>query len=162
MGALMGFHVISAAQYKRGAIERLRQHGMDNPDKAQFQTDDIAESNQIGADSDTIFFLWPGDGGNTLELFTPKARHMAENSKGDTLQIDQDACTISEDIQSTSEIARTISPSVGFESAQRLADGDPLAPRIPDVDDDDFGYLLDGPSTTDADDPIDPFEELSK
>lgn len=161
MGALMGFHVISAAQYKRAAIERIRQYGLENPDKAQLQTDDIAESNQIGADADTIFFLWPGDGGNTLNLITPKARHMSDNPKGDTLQIDQDACTISEDIQSTSEIARTIPAAIGFESAQRLAVGDPLAPRIPDNDDDDFGTWLDGPSTKDAGDPVDPFEDLS-
>jgi hypothetical protein len=71
---------------------------------------------------------------------------------------------ISEDIQSTSEIARTIPAAMGFESARRLADGDPLAPKIPDPDmgdDDDFGTWLDGPSTTDADDPLDPLDELA-
>lgn len=74
MGQAWGFSVVTAAQFKRGAIERIRKVGLDKPDKAQFSTDDIAGSNQIGADADNVFMLWR-DGQDKLKIFSPKCRH---------------------------------------------------------------------------------------
>lgn len=144
MGARMGFHVITAAQYKRAAIDRIRKYGFNNPEKAMLGTDDIAESNQIGADADTVFMLWPEDGGNRIRIFVPKARHAASDpEKGSVVEVDQNHCTIADDIGSTMEISETVPFSVGIESAKRLLDGTPLAPAIPENNDDFDSFLSD-------------------
>lgn len=106
MGKNMGFSAITAAQMKRGAVERLRKTGMDAPEKAQFGTDDISGSGQIGADADNAFMLWR-KGQNEVQLFTIKSRYAAmDNIKGDTLQVDYESCTISENgIMGCTEIA---------------------------------------------------------
>jgi hypothetical protein len=121
MGGQMGFHVATAAQFKRGAIERIRKYGFNNVEKAALGTDDIAGSDQIGADSDTVFMLWPRDGGNVLDVFTPKARHMSDDMKGDKLEVDQDHCTIADDIASTAEMVGKLPMSAAIDSCNRLA-----------------------------------------
>ena len=139
MGSKLGFHVISAAQFKRGAIERIRDHGFSNPEKAMLGTDDIAESNQIGADADTVFMLWPEDGGNRLKVFVPKARHAAINvEQSDVLQVDQEHCTISDDIVDTQEISNNIEISAALSIAEALGENKPLAPEIPNGEEEDI------------------------
>jgi len=139
MGSRLGFHVVTAAQYKRGAIERIRKYGFSNPEKAMLGTDDIAESNQIGADADTIFMLWPEDGGNRLRVFVPKARHAGTNIESfDVLQVDQDHCTIADDIGDTREISDTISLDEAMGLAKDLGEGKTLAPKIPDADEEEI------------------------
>lgn len=98
MGKNMGFAVVTAAQMKRGAIERIRKHGLDSPEKAAFGTDDIAGSNMIGADADNVFMLWKKPGGTELMLFTAKARYTGmDNTAGAVLQVHFDTGKISGD-----------------------------------------------------------------
>ena len=98
MGRKRGFSVITAAQFSRKAIERIRKHGLETPERAQVGTDDIGGSSQIGADADTVFMLFrmgdSGDGGNRVKVFTPKARHSCVDEEGAILQVDPDTCTI--------------------------------------------------------------------
>jgi hypothetical protein len=143
MGQQMNFHVATAAQFKRGAIERIRKYGFTNVEKAALGTDDIAESNQIGADADTVFMLWPRDGGNVLGVFTPKARHMPDDMKGDKLEVDQDHCTIADDIASTAEVGKALPISAAIDSCKRLANNEEMAPPMPDDPDSDFGDWMD-------------------
>ena len=143
MGQQMGFHVATAAQFKRGAIERIRKFGFNNVEKAALGTDDIAGSDQIGADADTVFMLWPRDGGNVLDVFTPKARHMSDDMKGEKLEVDQDHCTIADDIASTAEMAGQLPMSAAIDSCKRLANNEEMAPGMPDVDDADLGDWMD-------------------
>jgi len=155
MGSRLGFHVITAAQYKRGAIERIREYGFANPEKAMLGTDDIAESNQIGADADTVFMLWPEDGGNRLRVFVPKARHAGTNVESfDVLQVDQDHCTISDDIMDTQQVSNNIGLGTALSLAQALGDGNPLAPKIPDGED-----VLDSPFAVSQEEPMEKTEE---
>jgi len=155
MGSRLGFHVVTAAQYKRGAIERIRESGFNNPEKAMLGTDDIAESNQIGADADTVFMLWPEDGGNRLRVFVPKARHAGVNMENfDVLQVDQDHCTISDDIGDTKDISNNIGIGTAFTLAQELGEGKPLAPQIPDGDD-----FLDTPPSSTQEEPMEQASE---
>jgi replicative DNA helicase len=155
MGSRLGFHVVTAAQYKRGAIERIRTYGFNNPEKAMLGTDDIAESNQIGADADTVFMLWPEDGGNRLRVFVPKARHAGTNVESfDVLQVDQDHCTISDDIGDTQDISNNIGMGTALALAQALGEGKPLAPQIPDGDD-----ILDTPPCGTQEEPMEQAEE---
>lgn len=155
MGSRLGFHVITAAQYKRGAIERIREYGFANPEKAMLGTDDIAESNQIGADADTVFMLWPEDGGNRLRVFVPKARHAGTNVESfDVLQVDQDHCTISDDIMDTQQVSNNIGLGTALSLAQALGDGNPLAPKIPDGED-----VLDSPFSVSQEEPMEKSEE---
>jgi hypothetical protein len=151
MGSRMGFHVVTAAQYKRGAIERIRKYGFNNPEKAALNTDDIAESNQIGADADCVFMLWPEDGGNKLRIFTPKARYAPSDiDKGETVQVDQAHCTIAEDIESTEEQSNNVSISEALASAGRMVAGKPLASPIPDAMDDFDNFAGESSSPEDA------------
>jgi replicative DNA helicase len=89
MGKNTGYSVITAAQLKRGAMERLRKYGFDTPEKSQLGVDDIAGSHMIGADADNVFMLWREDGGNVLRIFTAKARYGQNDvSKGSSVNID--------------------------------------------------------------------------
>lgn len=98
MGKQMNFAVVTAAQFKRAAIERIRKSGFDKLEKAQVGTDDIAGSNMIGADADEAFFLFREDGGNKLRVLTVKARHgVTDTEKGEVLQVVPDTCTIAGD-----------------------------------------------------------------
>jgi hypothetical protein len=155
MGSRLGFHVITAAQYKRGAIERIREYGFANPEKAMLGTDDIAESNQIGADADTVFMLWPEDGGNRLRVFVPKARHAGTNVESfGVLQVDQDHCTISDDITDTKQVSNNIGLGTALSLAQAIGEGNPLAPKIPDGED-----VLDSPFSVSQEEPMEKSEE---
>jgi replicative DNA helicase len=155
MGSRLGFHVITAAQYKRGAIERIREYGFANPEKAMLGTDDIAESNQIGADADTVFMLWPEDGGNRLRVFVPKARHAGTNVESfGVLQVDQDHCTISDDITDTKQVSNNIGLGTALSLAQAIGEGNPLAPKIPDGED-----VLDSPFSVSQEEPMEKTEE---
>jgi replicative DNA helicase len=95
MGENRGFSIVTAAQFKRGAMERLRQNGFETPEKAQLGTDDIAESNQIGADADAVFMLFK-QGADKLRVFTAKSRHhgQAGDENGFDLQIQNDWCQV--------------------------------------------------------------------
>lgn len=106
MGKNMGFSVITAAQMKRAAVERLRKTGLDTPEKAQFGTDDISGSGQIGADADNAFVLWK-KGQNKIQLFTIKSRYSAmDNTTGNELEVDYESCLISDkQIHKTSEVS---------------------------------------------------------
>lgn len=122
MGKTMGFAPITAAQMKRAAVERLRKTGMDSPEKAQFGTDDISGSGQIGADADNVFVLWKKDG-NKVMLFPVKSRYAGmDNSKGDLLEVDHDSCTIGDDgtIQGTDQITNQKTYGDAIASAARV------------------------------------------
>lgn len=111
MGKALGFSVITAAQMKRSAIDRIRKTGMDNPEKALFGTDDVSGSHMIGGDTDNMFFLWR-KGGNEIMLFTAKCRYTGmDNTKGETLQVDHDTCTIG-----TSEQIETLANKINEKS----------------------------------------------
>ena len=133
MGERLGFSVVTAAQFKRSAIERIRKYGFTNPEKASLGTDDIAESNQIGADADTVLMLWAEDGGNRLRVFTAKARHNIEDvDKGEVVGVRQDICMVADDIGDTVVVADDISMSEGIEAARRLAEGKKLSGDLPE------------------------------
>jgi replicative DNA helicase len=100
LGKNMGFAVITAAQLKRSAWERLRKNGLDSPEKAQLDTDDIAGSHQIGADADNVFMLWRNPGGNTVQIFTAKARYGEKDTGGGTrLEVDFESSIIGENVE---------------------------------------------------------------
>lgn len=134
MGKNMGFSAITAAQMKRGAVERLRKTGLDAPEKAQFGTDDISGSGQIGADADNAFVLWR-KGQNEVQLFTIKSRYAAmDNAKGDTLQVDYESCTIAESnaILPCTEIMGTKSLGDAMASAAKMSNRPLLGEDIDD------------------------------
>lgn len=125
MGQKMDFSTITAAQFKRGTIDRMRKKGLDSPEKAQFGTDDIAGSNMIGADADNVIMLFREDGGNRLKMFTVKTRYgVPDVDKGKVLQVDPDTCTIqgSEEIEDTSVRAGRISIQEGIDSMKRTGE----------------------------------------
>lgn len=123
MGYEMGFSTITAAQYKKQVYDRLR-HSNNSPDKMQFQLDDIAESAYVGNDSDTVFMLYAGDGGNQLWVFTPKARHGEVDRKGGkVLQVDPFTCTISSDMEDTSARAATVDNKTIMSSLGKISSG---------------------------------------
>ena len=133
MGERLGFSVVTAAQFKRSAIERIRKYGFSNPEKAALGTDDIAESNQIGADADTVFMLWLEDAGNRIKIFTPKARHgIPDVEKGEVVGVRQEICMIADDIGDTVAVSDDVSIFDGLESAKRLAEGKKLASDLPE------------------------------
>ena len=97
MGKQMGFCPISAAQFKRSAMARLREEGMENPEKAFLDTDDIGDSHQIGADATNVFMLYRKPGDPKLFVFSSKARYgEKDTTKGSVLQIDFESSTISD------------------------------------------------------------------
>jgi replicative DNA helicase len=98
MGKTMNFSVITAAQLKRAAIDRMRKSGANKPEKMQLGTDDIAGSHMIGADADEVMILCREDGGNRIRMFIPKSRHgVPDVDRGKILQVDPDTCTIQGD-----------------------------------------------------------------
>lgn len=102
LGKNMGFSTVTAAQLKRSAIERLKKHGVDKPEKAELDTADISDSHRIGGDAENVFILWREPGGTSLRIFTAKARHgERDTSKGETVQVDHETCTISDAIRDT-------------------------------------------------------------
>jgi len=135
MGKNMGFSAITAAQMKRGAVERLRKTGLDSPEKAQFGTDDISGSGQIGADADNAFMLWR-KGHNEVQLFNIKSRYAAmDNTKGDVLQVDYESCTIAENskVEPTSYVANSKSFKDGSNSFAKLSSRPMLGEDLDDV-----------------------------
>ena len=175
MGKNMGFSVVTAAQIKRAALDRLRKTGY-SPDKAMFDTDDIAESNMIGADADNVFVLWTKDK-TELFIYTVKCRYgEANNQKPETLQIDYDTCTIADNrqVESTEAISAKKNMGDAYKSLDTM--GRPNYPTIPGEDEEDeMGVGLprgttdmeetiapdDAPTAQDADepDPPDPDED---
>jgi len=96
MGKNMGFAVITAAQMKRSALDRLRKHGLDSPEKAILGTDDISGSHMIGGDADNVFMLWRKDNGAELRVITAKSRYSSIDSQGVVLQVDHDRCMVAD------------------------------------------------------------------
>ena len=95
MGNRRHLSVITAAQMKRSAWERLRKFGIDNPEKSQLDTDDISGSHMIGGDADNVFFLWADLSRTKLRILTAKSRYgEKDNTKGETVQVDADLCRI--------------------------------------------------------------------
>jgi len=133
MGERLRFSVVTAAQFKRSAIERMRKYGVGNPEKAALGTDDIAESNQIGADADTVFMLCFEDAGNRIRIFTPKARHgIPDAEKGVLVGVRQEICMIADDIGDTVAVSDDVTIFDGLQSAKRLAEGKKLAGDLPE------------------------------
>lgn len=95
MGEQMGFSVITAAQLRRAAIERIRKFGNETPEKASLSTDDVSDSNQIPATADSVFVLWPMPG-DKLRLMCVKARHGQVDQEGVELYINNDHCMVSD------------------------------------------------------------------
>ena len=99
LGKQYRFAAITAAQLKRSAWERLRKFGLEQPEKAQLDTDDIAGSHQIGADADNVFMLWRKPGASELMIFTAKARYGEKDTGGGTaVQVDYDTNTVADNI----------------------------------------------------------------
>lgn len=145
MGKNMGFAIITAAQMKRAAVDRLRKHGLDSPEKAAFGVDDISGSAMIGADADNVFVLWKKDGGTSIKVFTVKSRYSGVDSNGATLQVDHDTCTIADEnkIETTEAIMNGKTLGDALSSAART--DKPLYTRAPEEDDDDlFPVALSG------------------
>lgn len=118
LGKQRNFAVVTAAQFKRAAIERIR-NAEGALDKIQIGTDDIADSNQIGADADEVFMLLREDGGQRLRVLTAKSRHgQMDVDRGVTLQVKPDLCLIdSEDvIEDTSVRGSRVNVQEGMES----------------------------------------------
>ena len=96
MGEQMGFSVITAAQLRRAAIERIRKFGNETPEKATLSTDDVSDSNQIPATADTVFVLWPMPG-DKLKIICVKARHTSPgDSEGVELFVNNDTCMVAD------------------------------------------------------------------
>lgn len=96
MGEQMGFSVITAAQLRRAAIERIRKFGNETPEKASLSTDDVSDSNQIPATADNVFVLWPMPG-DKLRLMCVKSRHTSQgDADGVELHINHDYCMVSD------------------------------------------------------------------
>jgi replicative DNA helicase len=157
MGKSMGFSTVTAAQIKRAALERLRKTGYDSPDKALFDTDDIAESNMIGADADNVFVLWTKDR-TELNIYTVKCRYgEISNQKPAVLQIDYDTCTIADNtqIESTEAISAKKSMGDAYKSLDTM--GKPNYPTIPgEEEEDEMGVGLPTRGTTDMEETIAP------
>jgi len=107
MGEQKGFAVITAAQYNRAALKRIREAGTDSIDKAELGMDDIAESHQIGADSDYVFMLWKSKGNDKLAILNTKNRH-GEMGSIKYVQVDGDTCTVADDIQDSADKAEEV------------------------------------------------------
>jgi hypothetical protein len=158
MGKNMGFSIVTAAQIKRAALERLRKTGFENPDKALFDTDDIAESNMIGADADNVFVLWTKDK-TELNVYTVKCRYgEISNQKPSILQIDYDTCTIadSKQIESTEAISAKKNMGDAYKSLDTM--GKPNYPTIPGEDEEDEMGVGLRRGTTDMEESIAPDE----
>jgi hypothetical protein len=132
IGLNMGFSVITAAQMKRAAIDRLRKHGFDSPEKAAFGVDDISGSAMIGNDADNCFVIWKKDGGTAIKLFTVKSRYGCVDNNGTTLQVDHDSCMIGDNIESTDTITNSKNFGDALTSAART--NKPLYVRMPEED----------------------------
>lgn len=149
MGKNMGFAIITAAQMKRAALDRLRKHGLDSPEKSQLGTDDISGSHMIGADADNVFMLWRLNG-NELKIFTAKSRYGGmDNTAGATLQVSHDFCKIAstDQIETTERQADNKNLNDAYASAARTdnplfrrtdEDEEELTPLLPQGTDDGF------------------------
>jgi len=141
MGEQMGLHVITAAQLRRAAIERIRKYGDETPEKAGLSTDDISDSNQIPATADTVFVLWPMPG-EKLKLMCVKARHSQLDAEGVELFVDHDYCMIGD--TNTLHVATGAPYDTKIGDLQIPADEEELGPRsdsdvgIKDVGQDEF------------------------
>lgn len=133
MGEALKFSVITAAQYKRAAIDRLRKYGLDQIDKAAFGTDDIEGSNQVGADAENIGMLWKEDGGLRVRLLWPKLRYgQADTMKGDSLQVCPDISLMAGEgqIESTKAKGMTKTEKDMYEAASEISVAQDKMPAI--------------------------------
>lgn len=139
MGKEHRFSVVSAAQLKRSALERLRKFGVENPEKAQLDTDDIAGSNMIGADSDNVFILWRKPGGNSIKIFTAKARYGEKDvTNGEELQVDYETNSIgaADNIESVDRLVGTKTMADGLAAISKVNNVPELVPGQESFSDD--------------------------
>jgi hypothetical protein len=126
MGKNHGFAVVTAAQLKRSALERLKKNGVDTPEKAELDTGDIEDSNKIGANADDVFILWREPGGNSIRVFTAKARYgEKDTNKGETVQVDHETCTISDNVRDTSSKASSMTMADANRAVDKIKMGIP-------------------------------------
>jgi hypothetical protein len=107
VGANMGFHVLTSAQYSRKAFERMRTYGF-NMEKTDLGTDDIADSSAIGNDSDFVIMLWFNKDSGKLTFMNVKNRH-GERLPNTELPVDKETNIVgSQDthVDDTSSIAQ--------------------------------------------------------
>lgn len=142
MGLQRGFAVITAAQFKRPALERIRKSGDKDLGKAQVGTDDIAGSHQIGADADEVFMLFREAGGNRVRVLTPKARHGTPDIEdGVVLEASADACMIDDKGRLQSSSAKTLQQTM-YNATSTLQQG-----KIPVDPEHDEDFISSPPST---------------
>lgn len=133
MGKNQGFAIVTAAQLKRGAIERIRKTGMENPEKAVLGTDDIAGSSQVGADADNVFILWREQNGNAARMFTAKSRYKgADQVGGVILQVDHDTCTMGANVETTEQQNKMAGLKKAYETASDISNNKPKYQRTPE------------------------------
>lgn len=125
MGKKMGFSVVTAAQLKRSAIERLRKHGLDAPEKASLGTDDISGSAMIGADADNVFVLWRESGGTKVRIFTAKSRYGGADQQGRTLEVNPDLCQLIDpnDCEGTERQCLSATPAMANQAGAAFSQG---------------------------------------
>ncbi len=110
VGANMGFHVVTSAQYNRKAFERIRKYGFNSPEKADLSTDDIADSSAIGNDSDFVIMLWFNKETGKLMFLNVKNRH-GEKLENAELTVDKETGIIGSkdiDVDDTSSISQSV------------------------------------------------------
>lgn len=133
MGEKRGFAVVTASQYRRSVMERLREVGFDKPENANLQTDDLAESSQIGADAENVFMLIRDKtgGGTRLRVFPVKARYSESDVGGFVLQVNAAVGIVEEKgaMQDIGEAALGQGIEEGFRQAQ-----EPDDPELRDPD----------------------------
>jgi replicative DNA helicase len=142
MGNKRGFAAITAAQMKRAAWDRIRKFGIDSPEKAQLDTDDISGSHMIGGDADNVFFLFP-EGFDRVKLFTAKSRYGAKSrSAGEVLRINHEtgAIVTLEDDDAPLFKAMGVQPAPAAPEA-RQAGGDIFAEEPPSEPEAVFGCV---------------------
>jgi len=134
LGEMRQFSVITAAQFKRAALERIRKYGEGSPEKAQLGTDDISESHQISAVADTIIMLWPL-ANHQLKILFPKARHgIVDTSEGKVLEVDDARCLISEDIQKLDGLTSQVDMFSGMSAVNEVGEMLKSGKAIPSMD----------------------------
>ena len=152
MGESMGFSVLTAAQFKRAAIDRLRKYGLEQIDKAAFGTDDIEGSNQIGADADNIIMLWREDGGNRVRALYPKLRYgQSDVAKGISMEVAPDICFIGGDgdIESTKLKAAQKTEKDIYASAAKIDSPKPIGKSMPNEEDEEVDVFSCTPNKED-------------
>lgn len=151
LGKQYRFAAITAAQLKRAAWERLRKNGLEQPEKAQLDTDDIQGSHQIGADADNVFMLWRKPGANELMIFTAKARYGEKDTgAGTAVQVQYDTNTVADNIEDMKKQNATVSLSDAYSVGPQANLPKVSVPGAEDLDDFD---VVQAPSDLDMNEP---------